>query len=46
MALLGGEPFLVPWAADLASEIVRLGLPLTIFTNGVLLADDDLAEKG
>jgi radical SAM protein with 4Fe4S-binding SPASM domain len=45
VALLGGEPFLVPWAADLASEIVRLGLPLTIFTNGVLLADDDLAEK-
>jgi radical SAM protein with 4Fe4S-binding SPASM domain len=45
VALLGGEPFLVPWAADLASKIVRLELPLTIFTNGVLLADDDLAEK-
>jgi radical SAM protein with 4Fe4S-binding SPASM domain len=45
VALLGGEPLLVPWAIDLASEIVRLGLSLTIFTNGVLLADDDLAEK-
>lgn len=45
VALLGGEPFLVPWAVNLASEIVRLGLPLTIFTNGVLLADDDLAQK-
>jgi len=44
VALLGGEPLLVPWAINLASEIVRLGLPLTIFTNGVLLADDGLAE--
>ncbi|MCP4542784.1 MAG: radical SAM protein [Chloroflexi bacterium] len=45
IALLGGEPLLVPWAIDLASEIVRLGLTLTIFTNGIPLADDDLAEK-
>ena len=45
VALLGGEPLLVSWSTNLASEIVRLGLPLTIFTNGVLLADDDLAEK-
>jgi radical SAM protein with 4Fe4S-binding SPASM domain len=29
----------------LASEIVRLGLGLTIFTNGLPLADDDLAER-
>jgi radical SAM protein with 4Fe4S-binding SPASM domain len=45
VALLGGEPLLTPWAIDLASEIVRLGLPLTIFTNGMLLAKDGLAEK-
>ena len=46
VALLGGEPFLVEWAVDLAEEIVRLGLPLTIFTNGVPLAeDDDLAQR-
>ncbi len=44
MALLGGEPLLVPWAIHLATEIVNLGLPLTFFTNGVLLADDDLAR--
>jgi radical SAM protein with 4Fe4S-binding SPASM domain len=45
VALLGGEPFLVPWAVDLAEEIVSLGLSLTIFTNGVPLADDELAQK-
>jgi len=45
VALLGGEPLLVPWALDLAEEIVRLGLPLTIFTNGILLADDALAAR-
>jgi radical SAM protein with 4Fe4S-binding SPASM domain len=45
VALLGGEPLLVAWAIDLASEIVKLGLPLTMFTNGVPLADEDLAEK-
>jgi radical SAM protein with 4Fe4S-binding SPASM domain len=45
VALLGGEPFLVPWCVDLASEIVSRGLALTIFTNGMLLTDDDLAAK-
>ena len=45
VALLGGEPLLVPWAIELASEIVRLGLPLTIFTNGLLLTRDDLAKQ-
>ena len=43
VALLGGEPLLVPWAADLADEILALGLDLTIFTNGVPLADETLA---
>jgi radical SAM protein with 4Fe4S-binding SPASM domain len=45
VALLGGEPLLVPWALDLAGEIVRLGLPLTIFTNGILLVNDALAVR-
>jgi len=45
VALLGGEPLLVPWALDLASEIVALGLDLTIFTNGIPLADRDLAQR-
>ncbi len=45
VALLGGEPLLVPWALDLADEIVRLGLPLTIFTNGILLNDETLAAR-
>jgi radical SAM protein with 4Fe4S-binding SPASM domain len=44
VALLGGEPLFVPWALDLAAEIIRLGLPLTIFTNGVPLAKDGLAQ--
>lgn len=45
VALLGGEPLLVPWALDLAAEILSLGLKLTIFTNGAPLADDRLAEE-
>jgi radical SAM protein with 4Fe4S-binding SPASM domain len=45
VALLGGEPLLVPWCLDLASEILELGLDLTIFTNGVRLADDDVAAR-
>jgi radical SAM protein with 4Fe4S-binding SPASM domain len=45
VALLGGEPLLVPWCLDLAAEIVEIGLDLTLFTNGVRLADDGVAEK-
>jgi radical SAM protein with 4Fe4S-binding SPASM domain len=45
VALLGGEVLMVPWVTDLASEILELGLGLTIFTNGVLLAMDLIAEK-
>jgi hypothetical protein len=45
VALLGGEPLLVPWALDLASEIVALGMDLTIFTNGIPLTDNDLAKR-
>jgi radical SAM protein with 4Fe4S-binding SPASM domain len=45
VAILGGEPLLVPWALDLASEIVAIGLDLTIFTNGIPLADADRARR-
>ena len=45
VALLGGEPLLVPWALDLADDIMRLGLSLTIFTNGIPLANDGLAAR-
>ncbi len=45
VALLGGESLLVPWALDLASEIVSLGMDLTIFTNGIPLTENDLAER-
>jgi radical SAM protein with 4Fe4S-binding SPASM domain len=45
VAILGGEPLLIPWALDLADEITQLGLHLTLFTNGILLADADVARK-
>ena len=45
VAMLGGEPLLVPWSLTLADEIVKLELSLTIFTNGILLADDALAKE-
>ncbi len=45
VALLGGEPFLVPWAVDLAGEVLERGLNLTIFSNGILLADTGLAKQ-
>lgn len=43
VALLGGEPLRVPWALELAGEILDLGLRLTIFTNGTPLDDDGVA---
>lgn len=45
VALLGGEPLLVPWAVELADEILDRGLRLTLFTNGVPLADEPLARR-
>lgn len=45
MALLGGEPLLVPWALDLAERIVDRGHQLTLFTNGTLLAEDESAAR-
>jgi radical SAM protein with 4Fe4S-binding SPASM domain len=45
VALLGGEPLLVPWSLDLAAEILRLDMKVTIFTNGILLSNDTLAQR-
>lgn len=45
VSLMGGEPLLVPWALDLAEEVIKEGLQLTLFTNGVALEEDQLAEK-
>ncbi|MHC4662278.1 MAG: radical SAM protein [Planctomycetota bacterium] len=45
VAILGGEPLLVPWALDLAAEINSMGLKLTIFTNGIPLTNDALAKR-
>ncbi len=46
VAILGGEPLTVTWATDLAAAVLDEELPLTIFTNGVCLADDDaLAQR-
>ena len=45
VSLMGGEPLLVPWALDLAEEVIKEGLQLTLFTNGILLEEDYLAEK-
>lgn len=41
VAILGGEPLLVPWALDLAELLLELGHELTLFTNGTLLATDE-----
>ena len=41
VSLLGGEPFLVPWAIDLAEYALDLGLELGVFTNGTLQASND-----
>ncbi len=45
VAILGGEPFLVPWAIDLAQHVVSCGLNLTVFTNGTLLGESTLAPR-
>ncbi|MBN2341168.1 MAG: radical SAM protein [Deltaproteobacteria bacterium] len=41
VSLLGGEPFLVPGAIGLAESALELGLQPTIYSNGMVLFDDD-----
>lgn len=45
VAFLGGEPFLVPWAVEASQVAMDLGLELTLFTNGVPLAQPELAAQ-
>ncbi|MFH1466841.1 MAG: radical SAM protein [Pseudomonadota bacterium] len=46
VAVLGGEPLLVPWAPDLCEAVRAQGLPLTLFSNGLALGQDDaLAQR-
>jgi len=45
VSLMGGEPLMVPWTLNLADEIIQSGLQLTLFTNGTLLEDDNIAKK-
>jgi radical SAM protein with 4Fe4S-binding SPASM domain len=45
VAMLGGEPLLVPWALDLAERVVDRDLNLTIFSNGLCLTDEQLARR-
>ncbi len=45
IALLGGEPLMVPWALDLAEYVLDRDLALTLFTNGTLLTEPGAAER-
>jgi radical SAM protein with 4Fe4S-binding SPASM domain len=45
VAILGGEPLLVPWAVDAAARILDRDLDLTLFTNGMPMTDPALAAR-
>ncbi|MBU1219031.1 radical SAM protein [Myxococcota bacterium] len=45
VAILGGEPLLKDWALDLANYAQGLGLDVTVFSNGVPLADENIARQ-
>jgi len=45
LSILGGEPFLVPWAIDVAEYVQSIGLELAIFSNGLPLRDDRLSSR-
>lgn len=45
VSLLGGEPLLVPFALELAERILEVGLSLVVFTNGLLLEDEEVARR-
>jgi radical SAM protein with 4Fe4S-binding SPASM domain len=45
VGILGGEPFTVPWIFELIDAVLDRELELTIFSNGVPLADPAMAEK-
>lgn len=43
--ILGGEPFLVPWAIDLTESIAKTGSDLVIFTNALCLGEPELLRR-
>jgi radical SAM protein with 4Fe4S-binding SPASM domain len=43
--LIGGEPFVVPWAIELAEYICELGSPLVMFSNGLRLGEPSLLQR-
>jgi radical SAM protein with 4Fe4S-binding SPASM domain len=43
--MLGGEPFLVEWAVDLAAYILQQGFTLTVFSNGIALTTPLLCDS-
>lgn len=45
VSILGGEPLLVRWALDLAEHVLDVGLGLSLYTNGVRLADPAIAAR-
>jgi len=45
VAILGGEPLLVPWATELGHRVLSNGHELTLFTNGLPLCDDAVAAR-
>jgi uncharacterized protein len=45
VSFLGGEPFLVPFAIDLAEAAAERGLQVVIFTNGTTLTREPLARR-
>jgi len=45
VSLLGGEPFLVPFAIEVAERIQEVGLDLGVFSNGLLFRDEALATR-
>ncbi len=45
VAILGGEPLLVEWATELGHLVLSGGHELTLFTNGLPLAEEAMAER-
>lgn len=41
LSLIGGEPLVVPWAVDVGDYALDVGLHLTLYTNGLRMAEDD-----
>jgi radical SAM protein with 4Fe4S-binding SPASM domain len=44
IGILGGEPLTIPWVFELSNRIIKLGLKLTIYSNGIPLSDKKIAK--